>query len=119
MSTFSATLNLELSGSDGSLELLVDVTYNVTRYYPAQGPSYASGGQPAEGGEVIDLAVSRLYREHWEYQGRAPRTPEEQAQAIKKRDILECPAWLSEWIIETADEAELYESAMEGELGDD
>jgi len=44
----SHTLNLDIA----STEIAVDVTFTCSPYIPEQGPSYSSGGQPAEGGEL-------------------------------------------------------------------
>jgi len=44
----SHTLNLDIAGTD----LTVDVVFTCSPYIPEEGPSYSSGGQPAEGGEL-------------------------------------------------------------------
>lgn len=61
--TFTFTHPLERSftdatGWEGEAEVELQVTYSVTRCIPAQGPTYASGGQPAEGGEVELISVT-------------------------------------------------------------
>jgi hypothetical protein len=48
MSQYSHTRTVEIGGS----EVEVEFDYNLSPVIPEQGPSYASGGQPAEGGEL-------------------------------------------------------------------
>lgn len=66
--TFTFTHHIERSftdalGWEGEAEIELQVTYSVTPYVPAQGPTYASGGQPAEGGEVELISVTLDGRE--------------------------------------------------------
>lgn len=43
---------------DGGDELReIRVVGEISRYYPAQGPTYDCGGQPAEGGDIEDYKV--------------------------------------------------------------
>ena len=44
-------------GYEGEADIELEVTYSVTPYIPAQGPTYACGGQPAEGGDVELISV--------------------------------------------------------------
>lgn len=45
--------------SIGSSEVEVEFDYTVSPFIPEQGPSYASGGQPAEGGE-LEITEARV-----------------------------------------------------------
>lgn len=43
---------------DDEQETEVTVEYTISPYIPATGPSYSSGGEPAEGGEVEIVGVT-------------------------------------------------------------
>lgn len=49
------TTTYTLTRDDDEIELEVD--YCVSPYYPATGPSWSSPGEPAEGGEIEDIAI--------------------------------------------------------------
>jgi len=51
------TLNYTLTRDDEDIEL--EIEYSVSRYYPARGPSWSSPGEPAEGGEIEELEITR------------------------------------------------------------
>lgn len=49
------TLAYTLARDDDEIEL--EIEYLVAPFYPATGPSWSSPGEPAEGGEIEDLAI--------------------------------------------------------------
>lgn len=52
--TYSHTMPIDIAGN----QVQVEFEFSCTPFYSATGPSYESGGQPGEGGEVeIDSAV--------------------------------------------------------------
>jgi hypothetical protein len=57
---FSYTTTLEWGGDTPSAEIEVTVSYLVTWGAPEQGPSYASGGQPADPDEIDDIRLERV-----------------------------------------------------------
>lgn len=93
------TLEIIMGGS--GLEIEAQLEFTVQPYVPEQGPSYASGGQPAEVGGVEDITVKSI-----KYAGKPGA-----ADAPKP----DCPGWLEDWIIAEVDGDELYQEAMEHE----
>jgi hypothetical protein len=87
--------SIELLFGESSCEIIADYTFTYTPGCPATGPSYASGGDPAEDPqtEVTDVCLSFV----------DPKT--------KVSTPLECPAWLREQIIENAPLIYLAEKA--------
>ena len=81
-----------------SVELEAMIEFTITPYVPAKGPSYASGGQPAEGGHVEDVWCKGI---------KFPK----QAADVK----LDLPGWLADTIAEKCDGDSLYREAMEYE----
>ena len=116
MSTHNATISTELIFGDGSEEILADVSFSVSRYYPMRGPSFNSPGEPAEGGEIEDLTVTRLYRVEnkkvWYTISGSPPTIE------KIVHELPCPEWLADMICENADLSALAEQSADDAYGD-
>lgn len=41
----------------GEEDIDIDVDYSLSKFYPATGPSWSSPGEPAEGGDVEDMAA--------------------------------------------------------------
>lgn len=114
--TRASTISFELIFPDGSAEILADVEFSVVPYVPARGPSYASGGEPAEGGYAEDVRVTRLFhketRKKWSTIAGEPPIIETIV------TDLDCPPWLAEMIEENADCAALYEEAETDERND-
>ena len=96
---YHATRLLEIVMGGASIEIEAALEYTIAPYVPAQGPSYDSGGQPAEGGGVEDIWVK----------GIKYAAPGGAADASKP----DCPEWLADWIIAEVDGDELYQEAME------
>ena len=99
---YQAKRYLEIVMGGSSIEIEVALEYTVHPYVPAKGPSYASGGQPAEGGCVDEV---------W-FKG-AKWTGKPSADALPP-DI---PEWLEDWIVAEVESDGLYDEAMEFELG--
>lgn len=57
----TTTLSIDIAGT----EIEVEIEFTVSPYIPEQGPSYASGGQPAEGGEVEILSATLSIEGKW------------------------------------------------------
>lgn len=71
------TMEREIEGVEEPQELLLCIDYSWIPGVPEQGPSYASGGQPAEGPEIE-------IREVWLEKGVSIElTPEEHDRAIE------------------------------------
>jgi hypothetical protein len=85
-------LSIELIGAAASMEVVASYEFTYSPGCPATGPSYASGGDHAEPAEIEVVAVDL----HEVVNG-------------KTGSRLECPAWLREWLIETADLSALEE----------
>lgn len=51
------TLTYTLTRDDDDIEL--ELEYSISRYYAATGPSWDSPGEPAEGGEIEELNITR------------------------------------------------------------
>ena len=103
------TFGIEIALPDGAPEIFAKVAYSVTPYIPEQGPTYACGGQPAEGGEVEDIRVVRLWSEEIQkvYSTVAGSPPEFKTIITE----LECPQWLADMIVDGCDVAHLAEHA--------
>ena len=91
-----ATQYLEILLGGNSVEVEADLEFTFQPGEPEQGPSYASGGQPAEPAHVEDVWCKGI-----KFSGR------------DFLSILEMPVWLREWIAENADREALAESAVE------
>lgn len=62
--------------NDEGEEIDVTIFYQLIPYVPEQGPTYACGGQPAEGGyceietvldaEGVEVTLTKAQIEHWE-----------------------------------------------------
>lgn len=52
--------SLSWGGDTPTAELEVEVSYTVAWGAPEQGPSYASGGQPADPDEIDDIQVEKI-----------------------------------------------------------
>ena len=116
MAQHTATITCELSMPDDSCELMADVSFNVSPYRPARGPSYASGGEPAEGGDVEDLTVDRLY---WiEVKKRWSTVAGDPPQFDPITHDVDCPDWLEDMICRGADLSALAEGAAQDAEGD-
>jgi hypothetical protein len=94
-STHFADFTREIAMCGKSVELVARIKFKYQPGEPEQGPSYASGGQPAEPASCEVLGLYRLT-----INGDA-------------RKSLECPAWLSELIIADLTDDELFEAAKE------
>lgn len=110
MSTHNATISAEIIFGDGSKEILADVSFSTSRYYPA------TYNDPAEGGEIEDMTVTRLYRVEnkkvWSTIAGSPPTIE------KIIHELPCPEWLADMICENADLSALAEQSADDAYGD-
>ena len=60
MTRHAHTLSLSLGGDQPTWEGEATVSYAVSWGYPEQGPSYASGGQPADPDEIDDIRVTHI-----------------------------------------------------------
>ena len=90
--THQSTLTIELSGHSGcGAALDIEIEYTRTPYIPATGPTYASGGEPACGGEV-EITDIRPFR----------RVPDRGSQ-IKRKEYLTVPDWLRELMLDCID----------------
>ena len=98
----TATIDFECSNA----EMQADVSFRVTPYRPMRWPSFTSPGEPAEGGEIEDFTVDKLYRiEHRRVAGTYGST----AKYETIKTPVPCPDWLEEIIFEYADHADLLE----------
>jgi hypothetical protein len=89
-----ADVTIELQGHKGyGASVEVEVEFTVSPIIPARGPSYASGGQPAEGGEVEITAIKPYVKED------------------RKRAYLDAPGWLADLLAECIDTDELLANA--------
>lgn len=61
--TYAATLSW--GGDTPTAELEVECSYTVSWGAPAQGPSYASGGQPADPDEIDDIKIISVDGKPW------------------------------------------------------
>ena len=93
---YHTTRIIEIVIDGNSVELEAAIEYTIAPYVPARGPSYASGGQPAEGGHVEDIWCKGV-----KFVG--------QAADVK----IDCPEWLAETIVEKLDGGSLYDEAIE------
>jgi hypothetical protein len=98
---YRATRALEIIMGSASLEIEADLEFTVAPYVPAQGPSYASGGQPAEGGHIEDIWIKAI-----KVKGYAPDFN------------ASLPIWMDEWITANVDGDKLYQEAMEMDKGE-
>ena len=87
---YRATQFLEIVMGGNSTEVEAELEFNVSSDVPEQGPSYASGGQPAEDGGVEDICCKGI-----KFAGKSA----------------DCPEWLREWIEDNVNCDALYEAA--------
>jgi hypothetical protein len=57
---YTYALELSWGGDTPTAEMEVEVSYTVTWGAPEQGPSYASGGQPADPDEIDDIRLEKV-----------------------------------------------------------
>jgi hypothetical protein len=57
---YTHTLSLSIGGDTPSWEGEATVSYLVSWGAPEQGPSYASGGQPADPDEIDDITITHI-----------------------------------------------------------
>ena len=105
---YHSTQFLEIALGGASLEIGADIEFGVEPYTPAQGPSYASGGQPAEGGCARDIRCKAIFVP----EVKPVHKPGKDVMGQPRRD-LELPAWLCDWIEENVDAGDLYAEAVE------
>ena len=93
------TVEIYLDGK--TLEIEANIEFTIAHPAPAQGPSYSSGGQPAEGGHCEDIWCKGI------------KLP-----GYAKDFTAECPEWLSEWIVENTDGDRLFAEAIDEDRHD-
>lgn len=106
---YTHTLSLSLGGDEPTWEGEATVIYTVSWGAPEQGPSYASGGQPADPDEIADITVTHIdgvavaNREHGKHEAETLETH------------IECSDALMAELLEAAAEeaAAAYEDAMD------
>lgn len=89
------------SGTSQGMDWDIDytITFNFVRGAPAQGPSYSSGGQPADPAEISFVSISPDAGDHGVYTD------------IAQKWLVE---WAEEWLAEHHDEAiEIAEQDMQ------
>jgi hypothetical protein len=82
----TAELKFEMVLGNSTLPITAYITFDIKRGVPAQGPSYASGGQPAEPAEInyLDIGI---------------RVPENKNAIV----IIPAPEWLASFIMGSDD----------------
>ncbi len=94
----SAAIPMYLNIENEQIEITALIEYTITPGCPAQGPSYASGGEPAEPAE-IEIREVELEISDPRFEGDRFREP--------------CPKWLFDYLANSSD---VYENL--GEHGD-
>lgn len=101
--TMTVIVNIKFPGFDD--EVYADVSYSVTPYHPA------TYDDPAEGGEIEDIEVTRL----WSETIRTMPSTVYGEKPVVDRIITELdrPQWLVDLIVDNVDKADLYEAAAD------
>lgn len=92
--TFTNIRTIELTSSKGyGAEIDVEIEFTVGESFPATGPTYDCGGEPACGGEVEITAVRPFV--YAKAESAAPH--------VRRHEYLECPSWLEAALTECID----------------
>lgn len=99
--TFFHDIEVSIGIKDSTLEAMATIEFTATPGYPA------TYDDPAEGGEVTSIAVIDLF-----VPAKASRTSIHGLSLMPSipRQTLECPKWLSDWIVSEVSDELLFES---------
>ncbi len=101
---FTTKVHPSISLGGNELNLIAEIRFTYVPAEPETGPTYSCGGTPGHGEGVEDVEVVRLLID---------------GAAADANLILSPPMWLTDWIAQNVDEAELLEAVPHEEDPDD
>lgn len=108
--TFTHEIPVQIFIGLNSIEVMAEISFTATPYDPgiSSGPPVIC--YPPEGGEIDDREVTALYLASAP-DAQGVKLPADAVLAKPIKKVLECPAWLSEMILENTSDDTLFEAA--------